>query len=91
MKKKSLNKIIRIISIVFMLLYFFSFLFSVSNASEEMLNTFKKMDNKGDNTNTASIAYTVVSAILITLQTVAVGVALIVLVVLAIKYISWSD
>ena len=90
MKKKSLNKIIRIISIVFILLYFFSFLFSVSNASEEMLNTFKKMDNKGDNTNTASIAYTVVSAILITLQTVAVGVALIVLVVLAIKYISAS-
>ena len=68
-------------------MYVFSTLFCISNASSEMLNTYRKLDNKGDNTNSSAMVYSVVGTILITLQVVAVGVALIVLVILAIKYL----
>lgn len=90
MKNSTLNRIIKIVFIIFTLMYVFSTLFCVSNASSEMRNTFRKLDNKGDNTNSSAMVYSVVGTILITLQVVAVGVALIVLVVLAIKYISAS-
>ena len=55
-----------------------------------MLNTFRKMDNKGDNTNTSNMAYNMLSTILVTIQVVAVGVAVIVLIMLSIKYLSAS-
>ena len=87
MKNSTLNRIIIIVFIIFTLMYVFSTLFCISNASSEMLNTFREIDNKGDNTNSSAMVYSVVGTILITLQVVAVGVALIVLVILAIKYL----
>jgi len=87
MKNSTLNRIIKIVFIIFTLMYVFSTLFCISNASSEMLNTYRKLDNKGDNTNSSAMVYSVVGTILITLQVVAVGVALIVLVILAIKYL----
>ena len=77
---------IKILFIFFILLTIIMAFPLYSKASEQMLNTFRTMDNVGDNTNTSDTAHKVMSTIVVSVQVVAIGIAIIVLVILAIKY-----
>ena len=75
------------IFIVLITLFFICGLFiNVSNAGEVMLTTLENVDNATDSTNATTTVRSVLGTILVAVQIVAMAVAVVILFVLAMKY-----